>query len=71
MTEFTVHSVTKTSFGVSLVVFYSENRCWQFLIIINEDLIFFDDTIFLVPEGAEEEGWKWISQLRQRNQPTT
>jgi len=58
MTEFTVHSVTKTSFGVSLVVFYSENRCWQFLIIINEDLIFFDDTIFLVPEGAEEEGWK-------------
>ena len=66
MTEFTIHSVTKASVGVTLAVFHTEARCWQFLIILNENLIFFDDTIFLTREGAEEEGWKWISQLRNR-----
>jgi hypothetical protein len=71
MTEYTIHSVTKANVGVTLVVFHSERYCWQFLIVLNEDLIFADNTIFLVKNGAEEAGWNWISQLRQRNQPLT
>ena len=71
MTEYTIHSVTKANVGVTLVVFHSERYCWQFLIVLNEDLIFTDDTNFLVRDGAEEAGWRWISQLRQRNQSAT
>ncbi len=61
----TVHLVTQIK-GVTLVVFHTEIHCWQFQIIINEEMSFIDDRVCYAREAAEEAGRDWIAQLHLR-----
>ena len=61
----TIYLVTQIQ-SVTLIVFHTEARCWQFQIAITDDLVFVDDSIHYSRESAEQAGRDWIAQLRHR-----
>ena len=50
--------------GLTLIVYYTDGKCWQFAIIKKNGQLCQPQGIFNTASGAENEGRKWLFELK-------
>jgi len=50
--------------GLTLIVYYTDGKCWQFAIIKKDGQLYQPQGIFYTADGAENEGRKWLFELK-------
>lgn len=59
MTKAVVHLVTSIN-NCTLIVFYTEARCWQFRVVSSGGSVFGEQKLYYTAEAAEKAGREWI-----------
>lgn len=61
MTQTKIHLITNMQ-GITLMVFYTEAKAWQFRVLSAGGAVFGEQKLYYTAEAAEKAGREWIAQ---------